>query len=331
MSATNATTNYELPVFIATDKPAWLTDWNGAMNAIDTAIHTAQSTADNAATTAGTATTDIATINNSLTTITGNITSLTTSVNGNTAAINTINSLIGNGEPTTTDKTLIGAINEIYGMITGGSNPVEADHVAYDNTTSGLTATNVQDAIDEIADPAAADVSYSNTSSGLTANTVQAAIDEIAAGGGSDLDLDLSAHSGDFTITAATNVTIASDARNLVKFMANDDYSIGKVYGGLSYTFTPSAYGHDSWIDVCDLTSASYTHKPTTAFNIELGCYSMLATGNDHSIGVVSLRLRFETSGTIKLQAYITSSAASQYLVAVNIQPAILFLKDMGD
>lgn len=150
MSATNATTNYELPVFIATDKPAWLTDWNGAMNAIDTAIHAAQSTADNAATTAGTATTDIATINNSLTTITGNITSLTTSVNGNTAAINTINSLIGNGEPTTSDKTLIGAINEIYGMITGGSNPVEADHVAYDNTASGLTATDVQAAIDEV-------------------------------------------------------------------------------------------------------------------------------------------------------------------------------------
>ena len=35
-------------------------------------------------------------------------------------------------------------------MITGGTNPVEADHVAYDNTVSGLTATNVQAAIDEV-------------------------------------------------------------------------------------------------------------------------------------------------------------------------------------
>lgn len=149
MSATNSTPNYELPVFLATDKPAWLTDWNGAMQAIDTAIHEAQSTADGAQTTAGTATVDIATINASLSTITSNITSLTTTVNGNTGSINTINSLIGNGQPTTEDKTLIGAINEIYAMIGGGSS-VTADVVSYDNTSSGLSADNVQDALDEI-------------------------------------------------------------------------------------------------------------------------------------------------------------------------------------
>ena len=149
MSATNSTPNYELPVFLATDKPAWLTDWNGAMQAIDTAIHEAQATADGAQTTAGTATADIATINASLSTITSNITSLTATVNGNTGSINTINSLIGNGLPTTDDKTIIGAINEIYAMIGGGTS-VTADVVSYDNTDSGLTATNVQDAIDEI-------------------------------------------------------------------------------------------------------------------------------------------------------------------------------------
>lgn len=151
MSATNSTANYELPIFLATDKPAWLTDWNGAMSAIDTAIHNAQSTADGAQTTAGTAIADIATINASLTTITGNITSLTTTVNGNTGAINTINSLIGNGLPTTDDKTLIGAINEIYAMITGGGQTeILASNVSYDNTSSGLTATSVQGAIDEV-------------------------------------------------------------------------------------------------------------------------------------------------------------------------------------
>lgn len=149
MSATNSTANYNLPVFLATDKPAWLTDWNGAMNALDTAIHTAQATADGAQTTAGTATADIATINASLSTITSNISSLTQTVNGNTGSINTINSLIGNGQPTTEDKTIIGAINEIYAMIGGGST-VTADVVSYDNTDSGLSADNVQDAIDEV-------------------------------------------------------------------------------------------------------------------------------------------------------------------------------------
>lgn len=40
MSATNTTTNYHLPIFIETDKPAWLVDFNGAMRAIDTQMKT---------------------------------------------------------------------------------------------------------------------------------------------------------------------------------------------------------------------------------------------------------------------------------------------------
>jgi hypothetical protein len=46
MSHTNSTTNYHLPQFESTDKPAWLTDVNDAMYAIDNGIAAAQSTAD---------------------------------------------------------------------------------------------------------------------------------------------------------------------------------------------------------------------------------------------------------------------------------------------
>lgn len=38
MSHTNSTTNYSLPQFVSTDKPAWLTDVNPAYSAIDTAM-----------------------------------------------------------------------------------------------------------------------------------------------------------------------------------------------------------------------------------------------------------------------------------------------------
>ncbi len=80
MSHTNSTTNYNLPQFLGTDKPAWLGDINPAMTAIDTAIKTAS---DNA-TTASTGTT------------------------ANTTAIGTLSSL------TTTAKTdLVSAINEV--------------------------------------------------------------------------------------------------------------------------------------------------------------------------------------------------------------------------
>ena len=46
MSHTNTTPNYGLPQFITTDKPAWLTDINGAFSAIDTGIDGAKDAAD---------------------------------------------------------------------------------------------------------------------------------------------------------------------------------------------------------------------------------------------------------------------------------------------
>ena len=113
MSATNHTTNYELPIFVGSDKPAWLVDWNGAMTAIDTAIHQAEGKADQAGTDIGGIESSISTINSTLASLNGAVSQLRTDTNANTGSINTITSLIGNGEPTTTDKTLIGAINEL--------------------------------------------------------------------------------------------------------------------------------------------------------------------------------------------------------------------------
>ena len=54
-----------------------------------------------------------------------------------------------------------------------------ASAVGYDNTTSGLTATNVQDAVDEVS--SAGGVSYDNTESGLTATNVQGALNEVCS------------------------------------------------------------------------------------------------------------------------------------------------------
>lgn len=44
MSHTNKTPNYDLPQFIGTDIPSWLTDFNSAMEKIDTAIKGASTT-----------------------------------------------------------------------------------------------------------------------------------------------------------------------------------------------------------------------------------------------------------------------------------------------
>ena len=58
MGHTNSTTNYNLPQFVTTDKPAWLTDINGAFSAIDSGIHTAQTDATTAKNTADSAQSD---------------------------------------------------------------------------------------------------------------------------------------------------------------------------------------------------------------------------------------------------------------------------------
>lgn len=151
MSATNSTPNIELPVFVGTDKPAWLTDWNTAMNKIDAAVGSAETDIAGLDTAVATQGQSITSLTNTVGQHTTSIQALTTATTHNAGDINTINSLIGNGEPTTTDKTLIGAINELYDDIHEPGGGVEAENVSYDNTSSGLTATDVQAAIDELA------------------------------------------------------------------------------------------------------------------------------------------------------------------------------------
>lgn len=90
MAHSNSTTNYALPQFVGSDKPAWLTDVNTAMSAIDTQMKananaaaaadtkatTADTKATNAATAAGNAATAAANAQNTANSQAGAITSL---------------------------------------------------------------------------------------------------------------------------------------------------------------------------------------------------------------------------------------------------------------
>lgn len=124
MSATNHTANYNLPQFIGSDKPAWLVDFNGAMADIDAAIYAAKSQADATDLVVTGHTSAIEALQTTESDQGTAITGLRTDVDGNTGSINTINSLIGNGEPTTTDKTIIGAINELHDDVTDVSSKI---------------------------------------------------------------------------------------------------------------------------------------------------------------------------------------------------------------
>lgn len=95
MASTNHTTNYNLSQFIGTDKPAWLSDYNGDMNKIDAGIAAAASTATGADGKADANTTKIGTLSNLSTTTKTDLVSAVNEVNtlagtANTAAGNAL-------------------------------------------------------------------------------------------------------------------------------------------------------------------------------------------------------------------------------------------------
>ena len=190
MSATNVTTYYEFPVFVGSDKPAWLVDWNGAMNAIDSAIHEAKAEADANASNISSLQSDVTSLAGSVSSQGSSITSLTQSLTSLQGTVNTITSLIGNGEPTTQDKTIIGAINERKADIDAldpSGQGVQAENVSYDNTNSGLTADDVQSAIDEIVSALPSGSTSEVQRGTLTAGQTSVALQFSATVGATDL------------------------------------------------------------------------------------------------------------------------------------------------
>lgn len=266
MSHTNETTNYQLPQFLGSDKPAWLTDINGAFSAIDTAIYEAKSEADGQATTIGELQSTVTSQGNTISDHTTAIQGLRTDVDANTGSISTINSLIGSGSPTTSNQTIIGAINATEASIapaedssTLGANYAQGAQFARGGTlytaltalTAGTAFTSLVLNTDyKVSDPlvsqlssggvvTAAGVSYDNTSSGLSATDVQAAIDEIVgAGSGSEVVRGtLAAGSTSVTLTT-TSVHIG--ANTLIDYYT-DDFSVAPTaisVSGDAVTFT---------------------------------------------------------------------------------------------
>lgn len=126
MSASNHTTTIELSQYISTDKPTYLTDYNGDMLKIDNAIAADRdsiSTAQNKANTAdGKADANKTSIDTLNAQINGDPTDpsdtgLAGKVTDNSGDIDTIEALLGNGTPTTSNQTVIGAINGLEGAI----------------------------------------------------------------------------------------------------------------------------------------------------------------------------------------------------------------------
>lgn len=108
MSHTNTTTNYNLPQFVGTDKPSWLTDVNGAMTSIDTQMKANADSATSASGLAQSASTAVGDITNLNTTNKTNVVSAINEVNSN--LITTANTATTAGTTATNAST---AVNDL--------------------------------------------------------------------------------------------------------------------------------------------------------------------------------------------------------------------------
>ena len=156
-SATNSTTNYELPQFVGTDKPSWLTDFNSAMGAIDTGMATNASDIDDlesdvatASATASQASSDVSTLTSTVSTLSTNVTTATNTANNAqstaTSALNTANTANGKADTNATNITALSGrvtqteadidkfnltdIKDTTFTITGGANSANSIKVA---------------------------------------------------------------------------------------------------------------------------------------------------------------------------------------------------------
>lgn len=107
MSHTNSTANYSLPQFVGSDKPAWLTDVNGAMTSIDTQMKANADSASTANASATTANSNIGTLANLNTTAKTNLVS----------AVNEVNTGLG---------TVSGVASSASGTATQANNAIQA-------------------------------------------------------------------------------------------------------------------------------------------------------------------------------------------------------------
>ena len=140
MSSTNSTSHYNLPQFIGTDKPAWLTDVNGAMSAIDAGIYEAKTKADTADTNAGLADTKAGNAQETANTALTNAGTAQTTADGNTTKIGTLASL-----DTSAKTDLVSAINEVKGGVTTNTSAIAEANNAIDYVEGQMQMFNLTD------------------------------------------------------------------------------------------------------------------------------------------------------------------------------------------
>lgn len=151
MSSTNKTSNYNLSQFLGTDKPAWLSDYNADMAAIDAQMKLNADAASTAAGSATTANTAIGTLANLTTDAKTNVVAAINEVDGHAdTAQNTANSASSTANSANTTANGIATFLNInsftdyttsdMAVITGGGTLRSNTHITVAKNTDGSLA-----------------------------------------------------------------------------------------------------------------------------------------------------------------------------------------------
>lgn len=280
MSATNSSTYYHLPEFVGTDIPNPLTDWNGAMESIDTAIHDVGESAataihDSADVAALVGNTPLPTVAQ---TITGAVAEVATETSGMDTRVNTL-------EGTTTlmqtqMATLDGKVTALQNadtVLDGRLDTLEAQNGSEILQTTAQTLSGaVNEFVGEIGDLSDLTTTHKNN---LVAAINDAAQSGGGGGGGGTIDTEMSTSSENAVqnkvITEYVDNT-ASGLESMMRELADDakgETRRGTISaGGTSITlnFTSLTIGATSYITVytnqfgVNPTNVTYTGSSVT-------------------------------------------------------------------
>lgn len=281
MASTNSTTHYELSQYIGTDKPTYLVDYNQDMSKIDTGIYGAKSKADNNETSIGTLTNLQTTEKSNLV---GAVNEVNTNSTNNSTNIGTLSSL-----STTEKSNLVGAVNEVKTEADGNKTNI--------GTMANLSTTDKSSLVGAVNEVKS------------EANTNKANIENFNLTSYTTID------PNDYDVTTGTTGSFGT--WKTIKVAKNNDGSLAKVYGKVSYNPTSQNTGiiiHNSGL------------APTSDITINMAGICRVA--NQPAFSPVDLDLIIRTNGDLEIspKAFGPDVSLTFYLF-----PCLYFIKDFGD
>lgn len=180
-----------------------------------------------------------------------NATSGLTATNVKDALDELANGSGGTGDyPDLTNKPSINGVqllgNKVIGLLSGNIQ-VGADKIGFNNTSSGLSSTNVQTALVELATDIsniptsydADDISYDNTSSGMVATDVQTAINELKT----DIGNIPSPTATNTSYSNSTSGLVATTVQGAIDEVVSNVYTKAQIDGKVTISSTDISEG----------------------------------------------------------------------------------------